>query len=110
MEVEGEKTKGTEIIQNPGFSAGSGAGVQAAQAVVNRGCNVVIAGAIGPNAFQVLSMAKLDVEECPEITVQKAIEEYLLGKLKHLSGNGRDSGKGGHGRDKGEEGRGPRSW
>ncbi len=101
IEVDGKNIKSTEVAQNPGFSAGSGAGIQAAQAVVDDGCNVVIAGAVGPNAFEVLSMAKLDVRECAGVTVQKALEEYLQGRLQPSSGSGRGGGMGGHGQDRG---------
>ena len=98
VDVEGKNIKNSRVIQNPGFSAGSGAGMQAAQAVVDAGCNVVITGAVGPNAFQVLSLAKLEVRECPRVTVQKALEEYMLGRLLPSSGSG-------HGPDR-EHGRG----
>lgn len=101
VEIDGKNIKSTKAVQNPGFSAGSGAGIQAAQGVVDMGCNVVIAGAVGPNAFQVLSMARVDVRECAGITVQKAIEEYLQGVLQLSSGSGQGGGMGGHGQGRG---------
>ncbi len=100
VDVEGGEIKNPRVIQNPGFSAGSGAGMQAAQAVADAGCNVVIAGAVGPNAFQVLSMAKLEVLECPGVTVQKALEEYMQGRLQPSSGSGRGPERG-HGMGRG---------
>ena len=46
-----------EAIANPAVSAGGGAGVQAAQFVVNQGAQTVLTGNLGPNAFGVLQAA-----------------------------------------------------
>jgi predicted Fe-Mo cluster-binding NifX family protein len=107
VNVEDKKIKEVEVVLNPGASAGSGAGIQAAQTVVDGGCNAIIAGAIGPNSFQVLSIAKLDVRECLGMTVERAIEEYLSGRLRSSSGTGRGPGRSGQGRGTGRGHGGP---
>jgi predicted Fe-Mo cluster-binding NifX family protein len=48
------ETMNFEAVGNPAFTAGGGAGIQAAQAVVNKGADAVITGNVGPNAFQAL--------------------------------------------------------
>ncbi|MGC8645731.1 MAG: NifB/NifX family molybdenum-iron cluster-binding protein [Thermoplasmata archaeon] len=94
---DNREIKGAKVVKNPGASAGSGAGVQAAQVVVDNECNVVIAGAIGPNSFQILKGANLDIRECEEMKVEDAIEQYFSGKLIASAGGGSGMGHGGHG-------------
>lgn len=88
VDIEGGNVKNVSVIQNPGSFAGSGAGIQAAQLVVNQGCNAVVAGAIGPNSFQVLSMGGVDMRECPPVQVEEAIRLFLDGRLRPATGMG----------------------
>ena len=70
-----------ETMLNPALNAPGGAGIQAAQAMVNKGVNVVISGNMGPNAFQVLSTAGVKIATGAYGTVKDAIELYQAGKL-----------------------------
>ncbi len=107
VEVEGNSIKDAYVIPNPGASAASGAGMQAGQAVVNEGCKVLIAGAIGPNSAQVLTLGGVEMRTSPEIKVKEAVEKYIKGELPIASvseeggiggGMGRGMGQGrGHG-------------
>ncbi|MEM3219723.1 MAG: NifB/NifX family molybdenum-iron cluster-binding protein [Thermoplasmata archaeon] len=101
VDAEKEEIKNVSIIQNPGSFAGSGAGIQAAQLIINEKCNVVIAGSIGPNSFQVLSMNGIDMRESPAITVEESIKMFFEGKLPPatgMRGPGMDRGFGHRGR------------
>jgi len=70
-----------EAMANEAIAAPGGAGIQAAQAMVNKGANVVISGNIGPNAFQVLSTAGVKIATGAYGTVQEAVEMYKTGRL-----------------------------
>jgi predicted Fe-Mo cluster-binding NifX family protein len=70
-----------EVVPNEAVNAPGGAGIQAAQAMVNKGVDVVISGSIGPNAFQVLSTAGVKVATGAYGTVKEAVEMYKSGKL-----------------------------
>ncbi|RCV65455.1 putative Fe-Mo cluster-binding protein, NifX family [Methanophagales archaeon] len=74
-------TMAFEAMTNEAIAAPGGAGIQAAQAVVNKGVSVVISGNIGPNAFQVLSTAGVKIATGAYGTVQEAIEMYKTGGL-----------------------------
>ena len=74
-------TMAFEAMANEAITAPGGAGIQAAQAVVNKGVNVVISGNIGPNAFQVLSTAGVKIATGAYGTVQEAVEMYKTGGL-----------------------------
>jgi predicted Fe-Mo cluster-binding NifX family protein len=98
----------TTAFCNPAISAAGGAGIQAAQEIVNHGANVLLAGNIGPNSHQVLSAAEIDVFEINGSTVEEAVKKYLAGGLEKLSGPNTPShagmGKGnGKGRQNGKQ-------
>ncbi len=70
-----------EAMLNEAIAAPGGAGIQAAQTVLNRGGNVVISGNIGPNAFQVLPTAGVKIATGAYGTVKEAVEMYKAGRL-----------------------------
>jgi len=77
-----------EAVANPGASAGGGAGVKAAQELVDRGVQVVITGQCGPNAYDVLEAAGIKIFQAPEETLRRVLELYREGKLAQLNGPG----------------------
>jgi len=80
-------TMAFEAVENAAIAAPGGAGIQAAQTVVNKGADVLISGNIGPNAFQVLSNAGVKVATGAYGTVRDAIEMYKNGKLNVSGGS-----------------------
>jgi len=74
-----------EILENASVAASSGAGIQAAQTIVNKGVEVVITGNVGPNAFQVLSSAGVKVATGASGIVRDVVEKYEKGELKERS-------------------------
>ncbi len=71
-----------EAIQNPNITAGGGAGIQSAQLVANKGVQVVLTGNCGPNAFQTLSAAGIQVITGISGTVREAVEGYKSGQFQ----------------------------
>jgi predicted Fe-Mo cluster-binding NifX family protein len=71
-----------ETVQNVSQSAPSGAGIQAAQIVANKGAQVVLTGNMGPNAFQALSSLGIRVVTGAFGTVGEAVENFKSGQLK----------------------------
>jgi len=71
------------VINSP--TAG-GAGIAAGQTLVNYGAKVVITGDIGPNAYQVLSAAGIEVITGVSGKVKDALEAFKAGKLKASGG------------------------
>jgi predicted Fe-Mo cluster-binding NifX family protein len=74
-------TMAFEAMANEAIAAPGGAGIQAAQTVVNKGVDVLISGNIGPNAFQVLSTAGVKIATGAYGTVKEAVEMYENGRL-----------------------------
>jgi len=75
-----------EAFENEGLMASGGAGVQAAQQVVQKGANTLITGNLGPNAASALSASGIRVYLVPGGTVKDVIEGYKTGSLREASG------------------------
>jgi predicted Fe-Mo cluster-binding NifX family protein len=71
-----------ETVQNPAISAPGGAGIQAAQFVIERGAQAVVTGNVGPNAFGVFRSANVPVFLLGSGTVGDALDAYKKGLLQ----------------------------
>ena len=98
------ETMDFETVSNESAMAAGGAGIQAAQRVAQAKAKCVITGNIGPNAFQTLKAADIDVITGVSGMVQDIIEHYKSGNLKktleptvgtHFGKEGIDVSKGG---------------
>jgi len=68
-----------EAIDNSSAGASGGAGISAAQAIAGKGAKAVLTGNCGPNAYQVLSPAGIEVITGVTGKVKDAISGYKLG-------------------------------
>jgi predicted Fe-Mo cluster-binding NifX family protein len=96
----------SESVENSAMNAAGGAGIQAAQFVVERGAQAVISGNVGPNAFSILQSANVPIHLFDGGTVREAIEAFKSGKLQSTAsanvqahagmgvGRGRGTGRG----------------
>lgn len=74
-----------DVVPNTAAGATGGAGIQAAQLIANKGANVVITGNIGPNAFQALSSARIDIVTGASGTVRESVEKFKSGQLQKIT-------------------------
>ncbi len=94
-----------EANENTNLYGASGVGIQSAQFVANKGVKALLTGSCGPNAFQTLQAAGIEVITGVSGTVQEAATLYKEENLKstpqanvpsHFGmGVGRGSGMGG---------------
>ena len=80
-----------QALTNPGIDAMGGAGVQSGQFVASKEVKVVVTGNVGPNAFQTLQAAGIEVIVGISGVVKAAIEKYKKGELKPIQGPSVDS-------------------
>lgn len=80
------ETMEAEAVENPAMNQGGGAGIQAAQFVVNQGAQAVLTGNLGPNAFDVLEAAGVKGYLVPAGTVRQAVEAFKAGQLQPMGG------------------------
>ncbi len=72
-----------ELIDNAqNLNAAQGAGIQAAETVVNAGAEALITGHTGPKAFRVLLAADVDVYNTDAKTAAEALQLFKDGKLQ----------------------------
>lgn len=76
------ETMECEAMPNPAMSAGGGAGIQAAQFVVQQGAQAVLSAHVGPNAFDVFQAAGVPVLLIDEGSVRHLVEAYRAGRLQ----------------------------
>ena len=70
-----------EAMENPNIALGGGAGIQSAQLIADKGAAVVLTGNCGPNAYQTLAAAGLQVIVGVSGSVREAVERYKTGAL-----------------------------
>ncbi len=81
VEIDDKKIKDAGIIQNQYVSAGSGAGIQAAQLVISQGVKTVIAGNFGPNASMIFDQSGVEMVRTQGISVKETVTKYLNKEL-----------------------------
>jgi predicted Fe-Mo cluster-binding NifX family protein len=82
-EIEDNKIVRSEAIENTVANQIGGAGISAAQAVVEKGVSAVIAGNIGPRALDVLRQFDIEVYKGSGL-VENALQEFVDGKLTKI--------------------------
>jgi predicted Fe-Mo cluster-binding NifX family protein len=75
-----------EAFENEGLMASGGAGVQAAQFIVQKGAKALITGNLGPNAASALSASGIKVHLVSGGTIREVTEAFKTGKLQEASG------------------------
>ena len=85
MIFDTEKNEYEYLPNNQVLNLPQGAGIQAAQNVVNANVNAVITGHCGPKAFKVLELAEVDVYLGVSGKVEDIIKQFNEGKLEKAS-------------------------
>ncbi len=75
-----------EAIDNAQIQAAGGAGIQSGQLMAEKEVKAVLTGNAGPNAYQTLKAAGIEVITGVSGTVQEAVGKYKEGVLKAVEG------------------------
>ena len=74
-----------KAIENQGQMSGGGAGIAAAQHIIDDDVDVVITGNMGPNALNLFKNSDIKVYRCGSIKVETAVQLFKEGKLDELT-------------------------
>ena len=98
VEFDGE-IKSTEIVKNPAADLPSGAGITAAQLLIDKGVKVLLTGNVGPKAMDALRAANIEIYRADGMKVEDAVRKFAEGKLEKITvaRGGRGGGRGGGG-------------
>ncbi len=75
-----------EAVQNPNMDSMGGAGIQSGQLIAGKGVKTVLTGNVGPNAFQTLQAAGIEIVTGASGTVREAVEKYKKGGFSSTQG------------------------
>jgi predicted Fe-Mo cluster-binding NifX family protein len=78
--TETEEFAAIDNTQN--LNAAQGAGIQAAQNIINTGSEALLTGHCGPKAFRTLAAGGVKVYSGVSGTVKEAVEKFMKGELK----------------------------
>ncbi len=89
-------------IENTAINDRGGAGIKAAQLIANHDVSILISGAVGPNAFEILKQVGIKVYKPEPGSVKENIKHFSEGKLNEIttssSAGAGTRGRGGRGR------------
>ena len=74
VDVPGRTTLAIDNLA--GMNAAQGAGIQAAQSIIDNGATALVTGHCGPKAFRALKAAGVDVYLTSEGTVAEAVDRF----------------------------------
>ncbi len=77
VDTDTGEVKKVEVVENPGYRAGSGAGVKAAQTLGDHGVKVYVGPTPGPNAAAALQYLGIKVIAITGTTVREALAKAL---------------------------------
>ncbi|GAA0733984.1 NifB/NifX family molybdenum-iron cluster-binding protein [Clostridium oceanicum] len=84
FQIYDTETKEGKAIQNKGQISGGGAGIAAAQQLIDEHIDIIITGNLGPNAFNLIDKTDIKVYKSAVVDVNSAIKEYREGNLSEL--------------------------
>ncbi len=73
-----------DAVVNPALMSAGGAGISAAQLVVEHQAAAVLTGNVGPNAYGVLRAADVPIYLIDPCTVRQAVDQFKAGILEPL--------------------------
>jgi predicted Fe-Mo cluster-binding NifX family protein len=74
-----------QAVENSAAGFGGGAGIQAAQTIVDHKAEIVLTGDVGPNAFRVLAGAGIKVITGISGTCEEALQKFKDGAFKPVT-------------------------
>lgn len=85
FQIYDTEVKSIKIVNNKGIEASGGAGIAAANQLIDEGADVVITGSLGPNAFEIIEKAEIKAYKGDNMSIAAAIEKYSNNELEEIT-------------------------
>jgi predicted Fe-Mo cluster-binding NifX family protein len=80
-----DRAEELNFIMNPGVESIQGAGITAAQKIIDMGVSIVITGNMGPNAMKLLNASGIKVYGFQKGTIEEVIKSYMDKDLTEIT-------------------------
>lgn len=84
FQIYDTEVKATKIVNNKVIEASGGAGIAAANLLIDESVDVVITGSLGPNAFEIIENAEIKAYKCDSTSIAVAIDKYNNNELEEI--------------------------
>ena len=74
-----------DIVDNPAAQAHGGAGVKAAQGILDKGVDAVLTVRLGENAAEAFNAAGIEIYKTSGNSIDENVEAFIEGKLEKLT-------------------------
>jgi predicted Fe-Mo cluster-binding NifX family protein len=72
------------VIENKGVVSSGGAGIVAAQQLIDENVDMIVTGNLGPNAFELIEKAEIKAYKCGNIPVKSVLEKLKANELEEI--------------------------
>lgn len=97
FQIHDTENKKNYFLENEGKVASGGAGIVAAQQVINEKVDIIITGNLGPNAFRLMEKANVKAYKSLSVPVKEVLELIEKGALEKIDFAGPEHGGMGNG-------------
>lgn len=73
------------FVENNAQQAGGGAGIAAAQQMIDEDVEIILTGNMGPNAYNVIKGNGIKIFRISSVSVEKAVQLFKEAKLEEIS-------------------------
>lgn len=77
-----------KVLENRGLNSGEGAGIAAANQLIDEKVDAIITGSLGPNAFELIKKTGIKAYKCGNIPINSILEKYKNMELKEIELSG----------------------
>lgn len=78
------KNEQLNVLENKGQTAAGGAGIKAAQQLIDEKVDLIITGHLGPNAYELIGKSGIKAYKCKSMLISSAIEKYNNAELPEI--------------------------
>ena len=84
FQIHDTETKEVQILENLGKCASGGAGIVAANQLIDEKIDVIITGNLGPNAFKIIDASEIKAYKCDSTSIKAALDKYNNNELEEI--------------------------